>query len=390
MRHPLSGPISLALALVAASCSPSAPPELGEPVAGISADQARRFAEGQALFNRVFAPEEGIGPLFNENQCSACHTDPVSGGTGEQLILKASRFLPPDGCDPLRQEGGENVRTRATPLLRAHGIEREPFPASATERGRFTVPFLFGLGLVEAIPAGEILRREDPQDADGDGVSGRAARLPDGTLGRFGRKGDFATLRGFTDTALRFEMGLTTPENPEERAMVGFVFTPAVDPVPDPEVDRRTVDRLVEYVRLLAPPAARTPREPEERTAARRGEARFAELGCSACHTPEMRTGRSEVAALSRKPVRLYSDLLLHDMGPELASVCGPAATPSEYRTEPLMGVGHRRSFLHDGRATNLIQAILLHGGEAAGARARFQALNRLEQEDLVAFLRTL
>lgn len=383
---------TIVTALLAVACAPEHPEvaNLGDPLPGLGATELGRFQVGQAQFNRVFTEAEGVGPLFNENQCSACHTDPVSGGTGEQLILKASRFIPPDSCDPLREVGGENVRQRATPLLRAHGIEREPTPATATARGRFSVPFLFGLGLVEAIPEEAILDREDPQDRDGDGISGRAARLPDGRLGRFGRKADRATVMDFVDTALRFEMGLTTPTDPEERAMVGFVFTPAVDPAPDPEVDRIMMELLTDYIRFLAPPPRHVSPDSVARREAERGEELFHEIGCASCHVPSMRTGRNDIPALHRKQVNLYSDLLLHDMGPRLTDVCGPAARPEELRTEMLMGVGHRRSFLHDGRATSLYEAVLQHGGEASGARQAFEALGRVAQEWVIQFLRTL
>src|SRR5690606_37630918 len=160
-----------------------------------------RFRAGAALFNRVFTPEEGLGPLFNENQCSSCHTDPAAGGTGEQILVRATRFEPPDRCDALSAMSGENIRTRATPLLQAHGIQRQMLPASASHTARFTVSFLFGLGLVELIPEQTILALADPDDVDGDGISGRPGRDPSGRLGRFGRKADHATLRDFIETA---------------------------------------------------------------------------------------------------------------------------------------------------------------------------------------------
>lgn len=353
-------------------------------------EEAERFAAGRTLFDRVFDPAEGMGPLFNENQCSACHTSPASGGTGEQLVLKATRFEPPLTCHLLAEEGGENLRRRVTPALAAHGFGAEPPPSGATERARFTTPFLFGAGLVEAIPDEAILRNADPDDADGDGISGRPGRTVDGRLGRFSRKAEVATLLDFTDSALRFEMGLSTALTPVEPVPPHLGHLADIDPTPEPEVDRETMDLITDFVRFLVPIRRRVPEDPGLRATVRRGERLFHQVGCERCHTPAFRTGRSEVEALDRKRVELYSDLLLHDMGDGLASVCGLSATPTELRTQPLAGIRHRRIFLHDGRALDPRDAILAHGGEARGVRDAFAALPRTIQEDLLRFLDTL
>jgi CxxC motif-containing protein (DUF1111 family) len=383
---------TLLIAAVAA-CHPaeSVPPvPLGEPLAGLSAAELGRFHAGMALFNKVFTPEEGLGPLFNENQCSACHTSPVAGGTGEQFVVRASRSTPAGDCDPLSAVGGENVRSQATPQLRAHGIERQPFPSEATDSVRINVPYIFGLGLVEAIPEEEILARADPEDRDGDGISGRPGRDAEGRFARFGRKADQATLRGFVESAAHLEMGLTSPARPHEGTLAGRPFPPGVDLASDPELDETTVALLTDFVRFLAPAARRAGESPEDQRAIERGEALFRTVGCTSCHTPSMTTGRTPVAALDRKRVELYSDLLLHDMGPALKTVCAPGASPTELRTEPLMGLGRRSRYLHDSRTSDLHEAILLHGGEAAPARERFRALNELQRHDLVRFLRSL
>jgi CxxC motif-containing protein (DUF1111 family) len=363
----------------------------GTPLPGLTDDQVAEFYAGQALFNKVYTPEEGLGPLFNENQCSACHTSPAIGGTtGFERIVKATRFRGPGACDPLSNEGGENIRSQTTPLLKALGIEHEVVPSSATEEGRFSTPFLFGLGLVEAIPDETILSREDPDDRDGDGISGRAGRTPDGRLGRFGRKAEQASIMEFIDTALRFEMGLTTPLKSEEETINGRPIPPETDPAPDPEIDQRRMELLTTFVRYLAPVAPTAMRSAAYRDTVMAGKRLFGELGCPACHTPSMRTGRSDIDALDRKTVQLYSDLLLHDMGPKLTDVCGYTATPSELRTEMLMGLRHRPNLLHDGRASDVREAILAHGGEAQRARDAFARLNWLWQEYLVRFLRSL
>jgi CxxC motif-containing protein (DUF1111 family) len=383
----------LSFALLVVACEPASLEVAGEPgtpLPGLGEEDIGRFHAGRAIFNRIFTPEQGLGPAFNENQCSACHTVPAVGGTtGFERIVKATRYEGPGACDLLVNEGGENVRTQVTPQLRAHGGAPESIPSSATEVGRFLPPFLFGLGLIEAIPEETILARADPDDEDDDGVSGRAARGPDGRLTRFGRKADVATLEDFTRSALRHEMGLTTRSN--DRDLVGGTLAPpGTDPVPEPEVDERAIELLVAFVRFLAPTAPAPERSRAHADTLSAGERLFGQIGCTKCHTPTMRTGPSDVAAINRKTVQLYSDLLLHDMGPDLANVCARDAAPAELRTTPLMGLGHRQFLLHDGRALDLREAILAHGGEARSARDAFARIHWLNQEYLLIFLRSL
>jgi len=280
--------------------------------------------------------------------------------------------------------GGENLRRQVTPGAAQLGAEPVSMPPDREHEATFSIPFVFGLGLVEALPLEEIRRREDPDDADGDGISGRLGRDAAGQPARFGRKGDVATLLDFTDTALRLEMGLTTAAVPEEtRAGATPPVPTGSDPAPEPEVDSASVADLVAFLTFLAPP-------PAGDASTEVGAALFRSLGCVDCHVPEMATGPSPSQALHRRPVALFSDLLLHDMGPALAGTCAPGATPTEYRTEPLMGLRYRDTFLHDGRARRVRDAILLHGGEATAVRDRFEDLDRVAQEELLRYLRTL
>jgi CxxC motif-containing protein (DUF1111 family) len=381
------------LAATSTSCRRPAEPvaaEPGSPLPGLPDSLRARFVAGLSLFDKVYTPEEGLGPLFNENQCSACHTSPASGGTGGfERVVKATRFLGPGRCDPLTASGGENVRTQATPALKTRGIQAETIPPQATEVGYFTAPALFGLGLVEAIPEAALVSRADPDDRDGDGISGRAARTKDGRLGRFGRKAEFATLRDFVESALRLEMGLTTRASDRE-TWNGQPVPRGTDPLPEPEVPPATVDLLADFVRFLAPPAPIPPRSRAQRDTLEAGRRIFHSLGCPSCHVPAMQTGPNPIAALDRKTVALYSDFLLHDMGPGLANTCGFDASPSELRTASLAGLSVRDRFLHDGRALDLRDAILAHGGEAEPAREAFARLSWLAQEYLIRFLRSL
>jgi len=388
----------LLLLLLLASCaqggSEPSPPVVagapGDPVPGLTPDELSRFRQGEVLFNRVFTPEEGVGPAFNENQCSACHTDPASGGTGDQFVTKATHWSASDGCDLLAASGGENVRSRATPALAARGIARESVPPEATEVGEFVVPYLFGLGLAEALPEETILALADPDDDNGDGISGRLARTSDGRMGLFGRKGDFATLEDFSAGAFFLEMGITNPRYPGPETVDGVPVPPETDPASDPEVGQEEVELVTDFVRYLAPLAQRLPRDSEEREQVRRGEKIFGESGCTACHVPVLVTGPYPVEALSRKAVAFYSDFLLHDLGEEVSGVCGPDAAPTEHRTGILMGVGLRSLYLHSGDATSLEEAISRHGGEALGARNAFQGLSELDRYYLIRFLNTL
>ena len=370
-----------------AEAAPAAAP--GRPLASLAERELARFLLGKAVFERLTVPEEGLGPLFNAERCSGCHDVPNVGGSGVVLVEKAARWE--DGrCDLLAASGGDNLQQRATPLLSAHGIRREEAPPRANVRSSVLAPSLFGLGLVEAIPEEELASRADPDDADGDGISGRLNRAHDGTPGRFGRKAETPRIIDFVDAALRLELGLTTPGHPEEERPGGERLPEGVDPVPEPEIDERGVGLLADYVRLLAPPPREVPISEAARDSIARGEALFGEVGCASCHAPAMRTGESDAAALDRKVAHLWSDLLLHDLGEGLAGVCGPGASPSEYRTARLWGLRFRERLLHDGRASSPLEAVLLHGGEAARVRDAFTSLPSEERTLLLRFLDSL
>lgn len=366
------------------------PPEPGDPLAGLTPDQRDRFNRGRAEFERVFTPETGLGPLFNANACAECHEDPVAGGPGDEVELHVAAFreAAPEGplCDPLVGKGGPVIQQVVTPALKAAlGIDSEPVPAEATARAMRTTPDVFGFGLLDAVPEATILALADPDDQNGDGISGRPNRFFDGRLGRFGRKALVPTLREFNDGAFVIEQGITNPAVPTEETIGGNPIPPGVDPIPEPEISQEVLDLTDAFVRFLAPPT------PGKLTSAgKRGRELFSEIGCAACHVPVLRTGDHAVAALANKDVAAYTDLLLHDMGPELADICFGLATPSEFRTEPLMGLRLSSSFLHDGRAGSIEEAIRLHGGEAAASRDRFSALSEADRKALLEFLKSL
>lgn len=367
--------------LMVAACAREPVP--GGPLPGLHADELERFEKGRAAFGRVFTPETGLGPLFNANSCAECHEEPFVGGVGDEVEVHASAVLPDGACDLLLDAGGPVYQQQVTPALReALGITEEPIPDRATARARRSTPDILGFGLLDAIPDAAILARADPDDRNGDGISGRPNRFFDGRLGRFGRKAFLPTLREFNAGAFPIEQGITNPAAPDEGSIGGRPIPPGVDPVPEPEITAEEAGLVDDFVRFLAPPA------PEGGVFVRlRGRALLARVGCAACHVPRLSTGDHAVAALRHRPIAAYTDLLLHDMGPDLADICFGEATPSEFRTEPLMGLRFSEVFLHDGRAKTIRQAIELHGGEAASARDRFGLLSEKDRKALLEFL---
>lgn len=380
--HPSLLPAAFLMLLVA--CTP--PPEPGEPLPKLTPEQKARFEKGREIFNREFTPETGLGPLFNEVACGECHEDPAAGGLGDEVEIHATRLAADGFCDPLADLGGPVYQQKVTPALGAAlGIDAEPIPPQATARAHRTSPDIFGFGLLDAVPDSAILALADPYDRDHDGISGRPNRFVDGRLGRFGRKVFVPTLAEFNEGAFPNEQGITSPGVPDEGSVGGQQLPPGVDPLPEPEIDAESIELVTTFVRLLAPPA------PLKLTKeARRGRLLFPQAGCATCHVPTLMTGDSDVKALAHRKVHAYTDLLLHDMGPELADICLGLAAPSEFRTEPLMGLRFSEKFLHDGRAASIEEAIGAHAGEGAAARDRFAALSAEEQAALLAFLRAL
>lgn len=368
-----------------AGCRPVQP---GDPLRGLSAAERARFDSGSAVFTTVFTPETGLGPVFNANACAECHEDPVVGGTGDEVERHATVFLAnaPAGtrpCDELAAQGGFVYQNQVTPALHtALGIDSEPVPPVATVVARRTTPAIFGFGLLDAVPDSEILAYADPEDKDHDGISGRPNRFFDGRLGRFGRKALVPALREFNDGAFSAEVGVTTPAVPTEETVAGAPLPAGTDPAPDPELSDHQAELSNSFVTLLAPPAPL-----KMSNDAQHGKDVFMRVGCAGCHRPAFTTGDNRVAALSHKEVAAYTDLLLHDMGPDLGDICLALATPTEFRTEPLMGLHLRTQFLHDGRAKTPEQAIQMHGGEGARARQLFEDLSPADRAALLVFL---
>ena len=410
-----------------------------QPVPGLDSQQRRTFAVGNNLFNDnwVTAPastdgRDGLGPLFNAQSCSSCHLhdgrgrppdsadDPVRGlllrlgvvgqdgrpgphpTLGDQLQDRAVHGLAPEGAlgltvteRPGRLADGTaySLSVPSYEVLDATGRPVEGLLLSPR-----IAPGVFGVGLLEGVAAADLEALADPDDDDGDGISGRTNHVLDPAtgalaLGRFGWKANVATVRAQNAGAFAGDIGITSslvPRQPCAAAQVDCAATPGGG---DPELDDRKLDQVTFYTRTLAVPARRD----VDQTDVRAGQLTFERLGCASCHLPELRTGASEVPALADQVIRPYTDLLLHDLGAGLADGRPDGeATGREWRTAPLWGIGlietvngHTR-LLHDGRARNLLEAILWHGGEAAASRDRFAALDADERAQLVTFLESL
>jgi CxxC motif-containing protein (DUF1111 family) len=360
------------------------------PLAGLSADEQKRFEEGRDLFEFPFTPRDGLGPVFNARTCEACHHIPTIGGHGPGYRGNI-RF-----AEMNNGSAGRLFHERAVP-----GVAPEVLPGNAILSKR-RPSSLLGLGLIEAIPEEAILAHADPEDKDHDGIRGRAA-MRDGHVLRFGSQAHVGSLIEFVADALRQEMGLTSvlPGFDRETAAVDLPFF-LQRHIPEPNVSLQTVRQLVDFVSLLAPPARDAEFVGEAHQVAR-GERLFRELACAKCHVPSFHTATKPftrlgdsrpvtTAALLDKDVAPYSDFLLHDMGPTLNDgITLGAAKPGEYRTPPLWGVRFRmHQLLHDARANNFEQAIFYHAGEAAASRNRFLDLGGEDRQALIEFLKTL
>ncbi|MFT5373271.1 MAG: CxxC motif-containing protein (DUF1111 family) [Candidatus Latescibacterota bacterium] len=366
------------------------------PLEGMSRELNVVFLLGDENFEKVFTPAAGLGPIFNNTSCAGCH--PGDGrGTPELSFFRFSR------TDDLALDlGGPQHQDKSLP-----GVPVEQVPEGVSRSFRLPPP-VFGVGLIEAIPVEVILANADPEDADGDGISGRPNWVeppsfvpshhvgggPGLQLGRFSRKGQVSSLIEQVSAAYQQDMGITSDFIPEEnshRQAAGGIALG--DGVPDPEIAAHIVLETTAYVRLLTPPArGRMTAEVE------RGGELFTRVGCASCHVPTLRTGASPIPQLNHVDADLYSDLLLHDMGVELADGRSDGdATGTEWRTAPLWGtrlvgefLGGEEFYLHDGRATTLHGAIIQHGGEAQAARDAYLGLSAADQQMLVSFLKSL
>ena len=418
----------------------------GDMLAGLTATQQDFFTAGKDDFEEVDGVGEGLGPRFNLDNCAGCHSQPAVGGTSPDVNpqvsvatafgarnvvpsfirlngpVREARFkLKPDGTpdggvhalfvisgrnDGTGDAGGCTARQEdfETQVARGNVIFRIPTPT-------------FGAGLIEMIPDSAIVANlaSNYSVKAGLGIYGRPHRiLPtgdpnrngnDGTIARFGWKAQNKSLLLFSGEAYNVEMGITNElfqTERDENPTCQFATVPnnVTDTDAASAVDAASaIEKFAFFMRFLAPPMP-SPDTPGGAASIGRGRLLFTQVGCALCHTPQLRTGDTTVAALRNQPVNLFSDLALHNMGPGLADdVSQGAAAGDEFRTAPLWGLGKRIFFLHDGRTSDLRQALVAHkslgntkyrGSEANGVVDRFNALNGGQTQDLLNFLRSL
>ncbi|MBC8124247.1 MAG: thiol oxidoreductase [Candidatus Kapabacteria bacterium] len=387
--------ILLALLVSCDTFYPAGPADdqlLDGPVADLSVEQSQRFLRGDIAFNDlVFTAASGLGPTFVANSCASCHAGDGKGHPFTTLV----RFGQSDARGNLfLDQGGPQLQNRAIP-----GFSPETIPFGATS-SRFTPPANTGLGYLDFVTDEAILANADPDDANGDGISGvpnwvaipSYARVRSGNvfqgdkvIGRYGRKASTYNLLQQTVNAFNQDIGITS-----EYAVIDAHSGLEIEP----EVRTQTIHDIVFYLQTLKAPIQRTPTDPDVKV----GKETFDAIGCNGCHLPTMRTGSAPVSALSNVEFNAYTDLLMHDMGPALDDgYTEGSATSSEWRTTPLWGLGLSPNsqggsyfLMHDGRARSIQAAIMLHGGEAQRSRDLFAALTSTKVAALLKFLESL
>jgi CxxC motif-containing protein (DUF1111 family) len=418
----------------------------GSPLPGLTKTELAFFKAGTGEFVEEEGVDEGLGPTMNLGSCSGCHLQPAVGGSSPPANPQVA-FANQDGATnripsfitlkgPVREarfvknpdgtpDGGVHALFTIAGHTDAPGctLAQPDFEKEFTHHNViFRIPTpVFGAGLIEQIPDQAILAnqaKDMPKKKAlriagranivlaGQAISGQANNNGnDGTVARFGWKAQNKSLLLFSGEAYNVEMGITNELFQTERdetptcqfATVPNTITDTAGKTPVDAVS--PIEKFAFFMRFLAPPVP-SPTTPGGADSIGRGRQLFTDTGCSLCHTPTLNTGNATVAALRNQPVNLFSDLLVHDMGPGLSDgVTQGQAGPTEFRTAPLWGLGQRLFFLHDGRTSDLIEAIRAHqsgsfftfnASEANGVIKNFNALRNNEKQDILNFLRSL
>lgn len=355
--------------LVAPDAGVPAAGAYGGPAATLSATDEALFLRGRASFDRDRFVTEGVGPRFNGDSCRACHFDPVIGGGGPADVNVIRQGVVTSGLFTAPAMGTMAHRHEL-------GSVRPPIdPAANVFEARQTPP-VFGLGTLERVDEAAVLALQDPDDADGDGISGRARVLPDGRLGRLGWKAGVPNLDEFARDAMFNELGVTLP------VQEGLTFggTGDDDATADPEIPLDELQALVFFMRQLAPP----PRSSTDAALEARGEALFSQVKCDACHVPAL-------PLVGGGEARAFTDLLLHDVAAaDAVGIEDGPASMREFRTAPLWGLATSAPYMHDGRSFTIEASIAQHAGEAEASRLAVEALSGEERAALLGFLQSL
>ena len=379
---------------------PQLQPKAGDPLRGLTTTQLGRFEQGREDYQTPFGAPMGLGPVMNKSNCQSCHSNPI-GGWGS---IAVTRFGADDKGEfvPLDELGGSLLQ-----ILSISQSCRETLPPEATVVATRVTNSSMAFGLIEAIPDSAIAALEDPNDANGDGISGRVHWVlplessPKSPLraGRFGWKAQVATVLSFSGDATRNELGITNALIPTESAPNGdMALLASCDTVADPEDHADAsgftfIERVTHFQRYLAEP-------PQTPKSGMSGEVVFNAIGCNKCHVAEWTTANAKglEAAIRNRTIRPYSDFLLHDMGTLGDGVQDGDANEQEMRTPTLWNLRTRDPMLHDGSVsggtfeTRVSAAILRHGpfGEGSDSAAAFEALSASDKAKLIAFLDSL
>jgi CxxC motif-containing protein (DUF1111 family) len=413
----------------------------GFSASALTFDEQTDFGVGNSFFRQswISAPSsttarDGLGPFFNAISCASCHfkdgrgrPPAFDGELGKGLLLRFTI-------------GGQDANGVGFPDPVYGGQLQDNAILGQTTEGQFSISYqqiketlddgtvvtlqkplytvtnlgygplanvqvsprianqIIGLGLLEAIPESTILAFADENDSNNDGVSGRPNYVHDFTtnttqLGRFGWKSNQPSVRQQVASALSGDMGITTSLFPNESGPSGVDLS-TIPNGGTPEISDINFNRMVLYSETLSVPARRNYTDQN----VLKGKKTFETIQCTACHIPKIQTGNTHsIVALRNQTIRPYTDLLLHDMGEQLSDNANDfKATGSEWRTQPLWGIGlieivnGHTNLMHDGRARNVEEAILWHGGEAQKAKDKYKKLSKEERQDLLAFINSL
>ena len=372
--------------------SPAADELLDGPVEGLTYAGNTQFLAGDRAFNdEVFTRQTGLGSIFVATSCGSCHAGDGKGTPFTTL----TRFGQTDSTgNQFLHLGGPQLQNRALP-----GYIAEEIPSGASF-SKFTPPANTGLGFIELVSDATIISMADPNDADGDGISGVPnwnfipgyVRTPANAVTqngkyicRFGKKGSTFDLLQQTVNAYNQDIGITSTFDTKDVYSGDNI---------DPEVLDLTIRNVVFYLQTLRAPVQRLQNDPDIIA----GKNLFSQINCSGCHQPQLVTGYSAVVSLSNKTFFPYTDLLLHDMGNDLDDgYTEGSAKTMEWRTPALWGLGLSPNsqggqyfLMHDGRANSIEEAIQLHGGEGIHSRNAFNALQETEKQQVIRFLKSL
>jgi CxxC motif-containing protein (DUF1111 family) len=363
--------------------------QFGDPLPGLTAAELERFRAGQEEFATAETAADGLGPVFNDVSCGACHSAPASGGGSSRLVTRFGTITNGQ-FDPLANLGGSLIQVSGIGAAGHCTFVGETVPPEATiVAGRRTTP-LFGLGLVDAVPDVELRAIENYESAYFPDECGHPAVVQNiaagkNTLGHFGWKLQNPTLHQFSGDAYLNEMGITNPEFPNENCPQGNCDLLACNPRTDLQDDGTDVAKFTDFMQMLAPPPRGTITAQTQR-----GQSYFAQIGCNRCHWGTLYAGPSPISAIANRIFHPYSDFLLHDIGSLGDGITQNNATGRLIRTAPLWGVSHQPAYLHDARAQTLDQAIRGHDGQAARARNAYVYAPSSVRADLIAFLNSL